>query len=390
MKKKLWVTQILMLMAAAMIFSSCTNSAELPKMENPFFTEYDTPFQVPPFNIIKPEHFIPAYEKGMEENKADIDRIINNPASPDFKNTITALDRAGKLLSEVSRVFGGLNGANTNDELKAIQKEMSPRLAAHQDEISLNKQLFDRVKTVYENRSQGNLTDEQLFLLDNLYKRYVRSGADLNDEDQAKLRAINQELSKLGVQFGQNVLSETNNFKMVIDNEADLAGLPEASIQGPAEAAKEAGLEGKWVFTTQKPSMIPFLQYSEKRDLREKLYTAYIKRGDNDNELDNKQVLADLIKLRVERANLLGYKTYADYILESRMSKNPENVYNLLNQLWDAALPIAKKEAEEMQAIIDREEGGFKLASWDWWYYAEKLRKENTHWTIRNSAPILP
>jgi peptidyl-dipeptidase Dcp len=221
-----------------------------------------------------------------------------------------------------------------------------------------------------------NLTDEQSYLLENLYKRYVRNGAELNDEDRARLKEINGTMSKLGVNFSQNVLAETNEFKLVIEDEANLAGLPESSIQGAVEAASEAGMGGKWVFTTHKPSMLPFLQYSEKRDLREELYMAYIKRGDNDNQYDNKKILSDLIKLRVERANLMGYDTYADYILETRMAKTPQNVYDLLNQLWDAALPISIKEREEMQAIIDREGGGFKLASWDWWYYAEKLRKE--------------
>jgi peptidyl-dipeptidase Dcp len=376
MKKNL----ILILVVVGLLFALCSKKpetpAEIPAADNPFFSEYDTPFNVPPFDKIKPVHFIPAYEKGMELEKAEIEQLINNPEAPTFDNTIVALDRAGKLLSDVSRVFGGLSGANTNDELKAIQKQMAPRLAAHRDEISLNKKLFERIKAVYEQRDELNLNDEQMYLLDNLYKRYVRNGAELNAEDQDKLKEINQELSKLGVQFGQNVLAETNDFKLVIENEEDLAGLPASSISGAAEAAREGGLEGKWVFTTQKPSMIPFLQYSEKRDLREKLYRAYTKRGDNDNEHDNKKILSDIIKLRVERANLLGYKTYADYILERRMAGNPENVYNLLNRLWDASLPVAKREREEMQAIIDREGGGFKLASWDWWYYAEKLRKE--------------
>ncbi|UCE40125.1 MAG: M3 family metallopeptidase [Candidatus Aminicenantes bacterium] len=376
MKKNL----ILVVVAVGLLFAACSKTeetpAEAPTTDNPFFAEYDTPFKVPPFDIIKPEHFIPAYEKGMELQKAEIEKIINNPESPTFDNTIVALDRSNKLLSDVSRVFGGLSGANTNDEIKAIQKEMAPRLAAHRDEINLNKKLFERIKAVHEQRNELNLTDEQMYLLENLYKRYVRSGANLNDEDQAKLKEINQKMSTLGVQFGQNVLAETNDFKMVIEDEKDLAGLPESSIAGAAEAAKEAGLEDKWVFTTHKPSMIPFLQYSEKRDLREKLYKAYTKRGDNDNEHDNKKILSDLMKLRVERANLLGYKTYADYILENRMSGNAQNVYALLNRLWDASLPVAKKERQEMQAIIDREGGDFKLASWDWWYYAEKLRKE--------------
>jgi len=371
---------ISLIITLGLIFTACTKKTEAPEevisTENPFFSEYNTPFNVPPFDRVKPDHFIPAYERGMEKHKADIEVIINNSEEPNFDNTIAALDRSGKLLSDVSRVFSGLSGANTNDELRAIQKEMAPRLAAHNDEINLNKNLFERVKTVYEQREKENLSDEQLYLLENLYKRYVRNGADLNDEDQAKLKQINQELSRLAVQFGQNVLAETNDYKLIIENEEDLAGLPESSITGAVEAAKEAGLEGRWIFTTQKPSMIPFLQYSEKRDLREKLYRAYTKRGDNDNELDNKKILADIIKLRVERANLLGYKTYADYILETRMADNPQNVYDLLNRLWDASLPVAKREREEMQAIIDKEGSGFKLASWDWWYYAEKLRKE--------------
>ena len=374
--KNFLVIEIILLMVIGLIFPSCSKTTEAPAAENPFFSEYNTPFKVPPFDIIKPEHFIPAFEKGMEENKADIEAIVNNTEAPSFDNTIVALSRSGKLLSKVSKVFYGLSSANTNDELKEIQKEMSPRLAAHQDEINLNKKLFERVKAEYEQRDKLNLNNEQMYLLENLYKRYVRNGANLNDEDQAKFKEINQKISKLRVQFGQNVLGETNEFKLVVENEEDLAGLPESSITGAVEAAKEAGLEGKWVFTTHKPSMIPFLQYSEKRFLREKLYRAYTKKGDNDNERDNKKILSDLIKLRVERANLLGYKTYADYILERRMAGNSQNVYELLNRLWDASLPIAKREARELQAIIDAEGDGFKLASWDWWYYAEKLRKQ--------------
>lgn len=376
MKQKI----ILVLLAVGMLFAACSKTSETPAKapatDNPFFAEYGTPFQVPPFDIIKPEHFIPAYEEGMEQEKAEVEDIVNKPENPTFENTIVALDRAGKLLSKVSIVFGGLSSANTNDELKEIQKEMAPRLAAHRDEINLNKKLFLRIKALYEQREGLNLDDEQMFLLENLYKRYVRSGANLNDEDQTALKDINQKLSTLRVQFNQNVLAETNAYKLVIENENDLAGLPESAITGAADTAREAGLEGNWVFTTQKPSMIPFLQFSEKRDLREELYRAYTKRGDNDNENDNKKILSDIIKLRVEKANLLGYETYADYILESRMAKNPKNVYDLLDRLWDASLEVAKRERKEMQAIIDREGRDFKLASWDWWYYAEKLRKE--------------
>ncbi|MFH2040903.1 MAG: peptidase M3, partial [Acidobacteriota bacterium] len=279
--------QFVILLLVGLAFTSCKKVSESPVVDNPFFAEYETPFQVPPFDMIKPEHFIPAYEKGMAEEKAEVDALINNAEEPDFENTIAALARTGKLLSNVSRVFGGLNGANTNDELKAIQKEMSPRLAAHNDEINLNEKLFERIKTVYEKRGELNLDGEQAYILENVYKGYVRNGANLNDEDKAKLMQMNQGSSKLGVQFGQNVLAETNDFKLVIENEEDLAGLPESSIAGAAEAAKDTNLEGKWVFTTQKPSMLPFLRYAENRDLREKLYTAYFKRGDNDNEYDN-------------------------------------------------------------------------------------------------------
>ena len=371
---------ILVLVATGLLLGACAKKSDGPEealaADNPFFSDYDTPFKVPPFDKIRPEHFVRAFEKGMEEQNAAIDRIVDNTEAPTFENTIASLDRSEKLLTKVSKVFYGLSGANTNDAIKAIQKEMAPRLAAHQDEINLNKKLFERVKAVYEQRNDLNLTEEQMYLLDNIYKEYVRNGANLNDEDQARLRTINQELSKLAVQYGQNVLAETNAFKMVVENEEDLAGLSESSITGAAEAAVEAGLQGKWVFTTHKPSMIPFLQYSEKRDLRETLYRAYIKKGDNDNEYDNKKILSNLMKLRVEKANLLGYKTYADYILETRMAENPENVYELLNRLWEASIPVAKKEVQEMQAIIDREQGGFKLAPWDWWYYAEKIRKE--------------
>ena len=364
------------LAVAAVVLLAASGSNPASGDENPFFAPFDTPFQVPPFEKIKPAHYLPAFEKGMAREKAEIEAITADPAAPDYVNTIVALDRAGKLLSEVNRVFGGLTSANTNDELKAIQKEISPRLAAHRDWINLNKKLFERVKAVYDKRASLNLDAEQSYVLENLYLGYVRNGANLNEADQAKLREINQKLSRLGVQYNQNVLAETNAFQMVVENEADLAGLSESSIAAAAAAAKAAGMEGRWLFTTQKPSMIPFLMFAENRALREKLYTAYIKRGDNDNANDNKKVLSDIIKLRVERARLLGYKTFADYVLETRMAKNPKSVYDLLNRLWAAALKVARRDAGELQAIVDKEKGGFKLAPWDWWLYAEKQRKE--------------
>jgi peptidyl-dipeptidase Dcp len=343
---------------------------------NAFFAAYDTEFNVHPFDRIQPDQIVPAFEEGMKRQNAEIDLIVNTTEGPTFENTIVALDLSGELLDEVSRVFFALTGSNTNDQLQQIQKEMSPRLAAHRDEIRLNKGLFERVRTVYDRRADLDLSGEQLYLLENLYKRYVRAGALLDDQEQTRLKEINQRLSQLRVEFGQNLLAETNDFMLIIDDDADLAGLPDGVIDTAAGAAARAGHEGQWVFTTHKPSMLPFLTYAENRALRQKLYSAYTMRGDNGNEHDNTEIIAEIVNLRVEKARLLDYGTYADYVLERRMAKNAENVYELLNRLWDASLPVAKRELVEMQAIIDREGGGFELASWDWWFYAEKLRKE--------------
>ncbi len=365
---------VILLCIACIGIVSCKQEAKKAENENPFFSEYNTPFQVPPFEKIMPEHYMPAFEKGMVEHKAEVETIINNTEEATFENTIAALDKAGELLGKTAVVFFSQTGVNTNDELKAIQMEIAPKLAAHADEISLNPKYFARIKAVYDNKEKFDLTNEELFLLENQYKGLVRNGAELEGEKKEVLKSINQKLSTLGVQFNQNVLNETNSFKMVIDNAADLAGLPQSVIDGGADAAKAAGLEGKWVYTTHRPSMYPFLQYSEKRDLREKLYMAYTNRANHDDDKDNKDIVAQIMKLRVERANLLGYETHAHLTLEPRMAGTPDKAIALLEQLWDAALPIAKSEAKQMQDVIDEEGGNFKLASWDWWYYAEKIR----------------
>ncbi|MFP3859692.1 MAG: M3 family metallopeptidase, partial [Bacteroidales bacterium] len=351
---------------------SCTQQDE----SNPFFSEYDTPFGVPPFEEIEIEHFKPAFEKAMEEQNAKIESIVNTEAEPTFENTIVPMVYSGESLSKVSSVFYGLNSANTNDEMQELAQEMSPELSSHRDAISMNADLFERIKTVYENKDDFDLDEEESFLLEDIYLDFVRSGANLSEEKKEKLKDINRKLSSLTQEYGQNVLKETNSFEMVIEDEDNLAGLPESVIETAAETAEEKGYENKWVFTTQKPSMIPFLQYSEKRDLREKLYKAYLDRGNNDNEYDNKEILSDIIKLRVEKAQLLGYDTYADYELERRMAKEPGNVMDLLNKLWDASLPVAKEERDAMQKMIDEKGKDFELKSWDWWYYAEKIRKE--------------
>ncbi|KOH43879.1 peptidase M3 [Sunxiuqinia dokdonensis] len=346
-------------------------------MDNPFLKPYDTPFEVPPFEQIEIAHYLPAVEEGIKQHQQEIEAITSNSEAPTFENTILAFDEAGDLLERVTTVFFNLNSANTNEDMQALAREISPKVTEHSDNIMLNKALFQRVKAVYDQRENLDLDAEQMRVLEKYYKDFERSGANLSDEDQAKLRALNQELSNLRLQFGENLLAETNkNFQLVVDNEADLSGLPEGVISAAAEEADKAGMAGQWVFTLQKPSLIPFLQYADNRDLREKIYRGYFMRGDNDNEFDNKEVLAQLVELRQEKAELLGFDNHAVYITDNNMAKTPENVYDFLYKLWKPALEVAKEERAEMQAIVDREGGNFQLASWDWWYYAEKLRKE--------------
>lgn len=366
---------MILLVVTSIGMSSCNfNKKQQAENSNPFFQEYDTPFNVPPFEKIKPEHYIPAFKKGMDIHKKEVEAIFNSPEEPTYENTIAAFDKSGELLNKVGTVFFKHSSVNTNPEIQKIEIEISPILAVHEDEINLNPKVFERIKIIYDNKDKFNLTSEELFLLENQYKEFILNGANLSIDKKEELKAINQKLSTLSVKFNQNLLAETNDFKLVIDNEKDLIGLPESVIAAGASEAKSAGLEGKWVYTIQRPSMYPFLTYSQKRDLREKLYMAYINRANHDNERDNKVILAEIVKLRAERAKLLGYKTHAHLTLESRMAGNPNNVNDLLQKLWDAALPIAKNEAKQMQDIINAEGGNFKLASWDWWYYAEKIR----------------
>jgi len=357
-----------------LVLGSCTRSNETAM--NPLLQEFETPFGVPPFDKIETEHYMPAFKEAMKRHNEEIEAITSNTEAPTFENTVAAFDYSGETLDRVSNVFYNLRSADTNDEMQEIAKELVPLLSEHRSNINLDPDLFARIKTVWDQRESLDLTREQEMLLDKIYKRFVRGGANLDEEDQANLRKIDEELSMLSLQFGENLLNETNNFKLVIKDSANLAGLPESVIAGAADAAKEAGEEGNWVFTLHKPSWIPFLQYSEKRDLREKIYKAMYNRGNNENENDNKAIVEKMVKLRTERSGLLGYANHADYMLEDRMAKEPQNVYDLLMKLWDPALSKAKEEAAMMQEMIDREGGDFELASWDWWYYAEKIRKE--------------
>ncbi|MHC4116954.1 MAG: M3 family metallopeptidase [Planctomycetota bacterium] len=344
--------------------------------ENPLLQEWDTPFETPPFDEIKSEHFMPAFLEAMEAEKAEVEAIAENDQEPTFENTIEALEEAGEQLDKVSRVFSCLNGANTNEDLQNISKEVAPLRAKHSDDINLNEDLFARIKNIYDAKEGLGLNVEQDTLLENYYLGFVRSGANLNDQEKEKLRSINEELSKLYVTFRQNHLNQTNAVALAIDKREDLAGLPDGVIQAAAEMAKARDMEGKWVFTLQKPSFIPFLIHSERRDLREIVFKAYINRGNNDDEFDNKTLISRIAALRVRKTNLLGYKTHADFVLERNMAENPENVYKFLNDLWKPALARAKMEVADMQAIIDAEGHDFKLQAWDWWYYAEKVKKQ--------------
>lgn len=373
MKKGLLIT------LACMTILACNNQEKASKQTEKgaiFLNEFDTPYGAPPFDRITIDDYVPAFEAGMKQHADEIDAIVNNPEAPTFENTIVALDNSGSVLDRVSSVFYGLEGTDTNEEMQKIKADLSPKLTAHDDNISLNEKLFERIKTLYDNADSLNLTPEQFRLLEQNYKSFVRSGIMLSETDKERLREINKQLSALTIQFNNNVLAETNNFKLVIDNEADLAGLPQSVISAAAEAATAAKEEGKWVFTLHKPSWIPFMQYADNRDLREKLYKAMYMRANNGNEFDNKSLIGEIVNLRLERSKLLGYKNFASYVLEERMAKNEESVYKLLNDVWAYALPQAKKEAAELQAIADREGANIELASWDWWYYTEKLRQE--------------
>ena len=381
----------LVIAGMALSLMACSgNKEKSADAVNPFFTEYATPFGVPPFDEIKLEHYKPAFLKGMEEQAKEIDAIVNARSMPDFENTIVALDQSGQLLRRVSAVFYGLNSANTSDEMQALSKELSPLLSKHSDDISLNPRLFERVKQVYDNKEKFNLDKEQTKLLEETYQDFVRGGANLDSAKQAKLRQLNSEIAMLQLTFGQNMLKETNAFQLVIDKKEDLAGLPESLIANAAAAAKAAGMEGKWLFTLHNPSVMPFLQYADNRALREKIFKGYINRGNNNNDADNKEVVKTLLQKRLEKAQLMGYEDYASFVLEDRMAKTSANVYNLLDEAWAPALKQAKAELADIQNEIKKEGNSFEAEGWDWRYYFEKAKKAKFNLDENQIRPYLP
>ncbi len=344
--------------------------------QNPFFEKYNTPHETVPFDKIKVEHFEPAILEGMKEQNVEIDQIINNTDAPNFDNTILALEVSGDLLSRVMRAFSCLQGAETNDDLLALAQKMAPALNAHSNNIQLNEVLFDRVKSVYNQRAELNLNIEQNRLLEKTFKNFARSGANLSKEDQQTYRQLSEKLNLLSLKYSQNNLKETNEYVLSITSPEELIGLPEDVVAAALETAKEKGLEG-WAFTLHAPSYIPFMKYSKNRELRRELYMAYNTKGSNNNEYNNIDIVKDIVNLRMEIAQLLGYDNFAQYVLTERMAENSDAVYGLLNQLIDAYMPIAQNELNELQELARKDQGSdFTVMPWDWSFYADQLKDQ--------------
>ncbi len=368
-----WLFLVILALAALPIFAQQTATPQAAS--NPFFEEWTTPFRVPPFEQIRENDYLPAFKEGIARQRREIDAISRNAQPPTFANTIAALDKSGDFLDRVELVFNGQLKAESTDALQTIAREVSPMLSSLDDDINFDESLFERVKALWEERETLELTQEQRKLLEDRYMDFVRGGANLDAAGKERLRAVNKELSLLGLKFRENVLKETNAFKLVVENKDDLAGLPPDAVTAAEDAARAAGLEGKWVVTLKAPSIWPFLQYADSRELRKKLLTAYMTRADHGNACDNKAVLSKTAALRAEKANLLGYPTWADFVLDRNMAKSPAKVYALLDQVWAPALRVARGEAADLQAEIEAEGGEFALEPWDWRYYSEKVRK---------------
>lgn len=367
-----------LIFAAAMSCMVCACGQQAADTDNPFLSEFETPYGTPDFNRIKVEHYEPAFLKGIKQQNEEIKAIVENPDEPSFENTIVALDNSGEILARVSGVFFALTEADTNDEMMALEAKIAPMLSEHSDNIFLNQELYKRVAAVHAQEEAGKiqLTTEQHYLLDKYYKEFVRSGAGLDAQKQERLREINKQLSTLTIEFGNHVLADNNDYLLVVDKKEDLAGLPDAVIAGAAQEAKAHGKDGKWVFTLQESSRTPLLQYAQNRELRKNIYQAYTSLGNRGNANDNKEVLKKVLALRLEKAQLMGFNNFAEYQLADNMAKNPKNALDLLYGLWEYSIKNAKAEAAELQKIMDREGKGEKLEAWDWWYYAEKLRQE--------------
>ena len=371
----MYMKRLAVILSALLAMIGCNQGQE--QAPNPFFEQWNTPYGVPPFESIKNYHYQPAFERAMSLHLEEIEAIVAQDEEPTFENTIAAMDRSGRMLSDVSNVFGMICAAETNDELQELEGIIMPQLAAHSDAIQMNDKLFARVKAVYDTRLSHDLEADQIRLTEKIYNDFVRSGALLDSDKKARLMQINEELSALSVRFGSNVLAENNNFVMY-QTDREVAELP-ASVKDAARLkAKELGQEGKYAFTLHKPSLIPFLTFSPNRKGREEIYRAYINRCNNGNEYDNKQIINDMIRLRTEKAHLLGYKSFAEYVVSDQMAGTPKAVYTLLDEIWTPALERAKEELAEMERLFknNNKEEESKFESWDWWFYAERVRQQ--------------
>lgn len=384
MKKYLLSIKALCL-SGILLFSGTTMKAE-----NPFFGEYNTPYNIPPFEKIQIADYMPAFEEAIAQHNQEIAAIVNNRAVPDFENTIVALDNSGEMLEKVSYVFSGLYEVVSTPEFQKVGAQVFPMLAAHSDEIKMNEGLFQKIKSVYDNRAKFNLTTPQLRLLEKYYKDFARNGALLSEEKKAELKDINDQLSKLCLQFGDNILKDTNKWTLVVDNEKDLAGLPASSIAVAAEEAKAMGKEGKWVFTLHAPSRLPFLTYADNRDLREKMYKAYTNIANNNDENDNKAIINQILKLRLQKAKLFGFNSFAAYQMDNVMAKTVEDAEELLYKVWKPAVAKAHEEIADMQKYVDNHGGNFKIAAWDYYYYAEKVKKEKFNFDENDVRAYFP
>ncbi len=389
-------TTIILALISLLAFTSCNDVEKPVKLVKPMnnhtnilLKDYSTPFGVPPFDKIDISDFAPAYEIGMAEKRAEIEAIINNTEEATFANTIEAIEYSGVSLEKVAYVFGNLQSSNTNAKMQELAEIFSPQVTALYDEISMNQDLFKRVKHVFETADRTSLTTEQNMLLEKTYKGFVRGGANLNAEDNAKLKEINKELGLLSLSFGSNVLKETNNFKVVIDNKEELKGLPQSVLDAAALTASANGEDGKWMFTVQKSSLIPVLSYSDNRELRKKMYIGYTTRGDKNNEFDNKANVIKLVNLRLQKAKLLGYNNWAEYILVENIAKTPERAYSLVSDVITKSLVRANEELVDLQKIADAENAGIKIQPWDWWFYTEKLRMEKYNLSEEELKPYL-
>jgi len=381
----------LIIVLGIFLFLSCKNEtlndSDNQMNDNPLLAEWNTPFGVPPFDKIQSEDYESACREAIKMHKEEIDKIVNNEEAPTFKNTIEALEVSGKMLSRITSAFYAVSGANTDDVLKEARKVLSPELTAHRDEIALNGNLFKRVDAVFNQREELNLTDEELFLLEEMHKRYIRSGVNLEGTQKDRLKEINKRLSELSTKFGENLLNETNNFELHVTDENDLGNVSESLKASAAEEAEKRGKETGWVFTLHRPSINPFMQTSPNREFREKLFQGYALRGDNDNENDNKDIIIEMSNLRLERANLLGYKSHADFVLSNNMSETAGAVYELMDQLWPSALEMAKNDKEALSEMMKNEGIEEDFRGSDWRYYVDKIRTKRYNFNEDETRP---